>query len=99
MLTQISNYTYKSFKNYTGPNVTEPFKQKNIFFGYNGKGKTALSKGILLELKKDKSITNENYRFFNKDYIKDSLLLDDNSGIKGVVANFGKKILLLFKMK
>lgn len=91
MLTQISNYTYKSFKNYTGPNVTEPFKQKNIFFGYNGKGKTALSKGILLELKKDKSITNENYRFFNKDYIKDSLLLDDNSGIKGVVANFGKK--------
>ena len=91
MLTQISNYTYKSFKNYTGPNVTEPFKQKNIFFGYNGKGKTALSKGILLELKKDKSITDENYRFFNKDYIKDSLLLDDNSGIKGVVANFGKK--------
>ena len=91
MLTQISNYTYKSFKNYTGPNVTEPFKQKNIFFGYNGKGKTALSKGILLELKKDKSITNENYRFFNKDNIKDSLLLDDNSGIKGVVANFGKK--------
>ena len=48
MLTQISNYTYKSFKNYTGPNVTEPFKQKNIFFGYNGKGKTALSKGIYL---------------------------------------------------
>ena len=91
MLTQINNYTCKSFKNYTGPNVNESFKQKNIFFGYNGKGKTALSKGILLELKKDKSITNENYRFFNKDYIKDSLLLDDNSGIKGVVANFGKE--------
>ncbi len=32
MITQINNYTCKSFKNYTGTNVNESFKQKNIFF-------------------------------------------------------------------
>lgn len=46
MLEDINNYNYKSFKNYTGPSETK-FKKKNIFFGYNGKGKTALSKGII----------------------------------------------------
>lgn len=90
MITTINNYTYKSYKNYSGP-IESPFKQKNLFFGYNGKGKTALSIGILNEFKKDSSHTEENYRFFNKDYIKDSLLLEDSNEIKGVVANFGKE--------
>lgn len=91
MISQVNNYTFKSFKNYSGPNNEEKFKQKNIFFGYNGKGKTALSKGILIEIKKDSNITDDNYRFFNKDYIKDSLLLENNINIKGVIANFGKE--------
>ena len=91
MIETISDYTFKSFKNYSGPIGEEKFKQKNIFFGYNGKGKTALSKGILTEIKKDSSLTNENYRFFNKDFIKDNLLLENNVNLKGIVANFGKE--------
>ena len=91
MIELINNYTFKSFKNYSGPNSEDRFKQKNIFFGYNGKGKTALSKGILAEIKKDSSLTDENYRFFNKDFIKDNLLLENNVDLKGIVANFGKE--------
>lgn len=91
MIQTINNYTFKSFKNYSGPNQEEQFKQKNLFFGYNGKGKTALSKGILTEIKKDGNLTDDNYRFFNKDYIKDNLLLENNTDLKGIVANFGKE--------
>lgn len=91
MIEMIHNYTFKSFKNYSGPKEEEKFKQRNVFFGYNGKGKTALSRGILLEIKKDETITDDNYRFFNKDYIKNNLLLENNMKIKGIIANFGKK--------
>jgi hypothetical protein len=91
MLTTINEYTYKSFKNYSGPSEDIKFKQKNIFFGYNGKGKSALSLGILEELKKDDKFNKNNYRFFNKDYIKNNLLLEDNKTLKGIVANFGQK--------
>lgn len=63
MITQINNYTFKSFKNYTGP-TEAPFKEKNILFGYNGKGKSSLSKGILDEYKNNFSINEKNYRFF-----------------------------------
>ena len=90
MITQINNYTFKSFKNYTGP-TEAPFKEKNILFGYNGKGKSSLSKGILDEYKKDASISENNYRYFDKDYIKNSLLLEESNEIKGIVANFGKE--------
>lgn len=90
MITHINNYTFKSFKNYTGP-IESPFKEKNILFGYNGKGKSSLSKGILDEYKKEDSVTENNYRFFDKDYIKNSLLLEESNEIKGIVANFGKE--------
>lgn len=63
MITHINNYTFKSFKNYTGP-IETPFKEKNILFGYNGKGKSSLSKGILDEYKKEDSVTENDYRFF-----------------------------------
>lgn len=90
MLETINNYNYKSFKNYTGPSI-DKFKKKNIFFGYNGKGKTALSKGIINEFLKDSENTDANYRFYNKDYIKNNLLLENNNGLKGIVATFGAK--------
>lgn len=90
MLEIINNYNYKSFKNYTGPSENK-FKKKNIFFGYNGKGKTALSKGIINEFLKDSKNIDANYRFYNKDYIKNNLLLENNSVLKGVVATFGSK--------
>ena len=90
MITHINNYTFKSFKNYTGP-IETPFKEKNILFGYNGKGKSSLSKGILDEYKKKDSVTENDYRFFDKDYIKNSLLIEESNEIKGIVANFGKE--------
>ena len=62
-----------------------------MFFGYNGKGKTALSKGILTEIRKNPNVKDDNYRFFNKDFIKDNLLLENNVDLKGIVANFGKE--------
>lgn len=78
----------KSFKNYTGP--IEKFNNKNIIFGYNGRGKSSLAKGIYAAgLEKYKE---ENIRIFNDQYIKDNLTLDDdNPKIRGVVANFGEK--------
>ena len=91
MIETINNYTFKSFKNYSGPNENEKFKQKNLFFGYNGKGKTALSMGILTEIRKKPDVKDDNYRFFNKDFIKDNLLLENNIDLKGIVANFGKE--------
>lgn len=91
MIETINDYTFKSFKNYSGPSGDEKFKQKNLFFGYNGKGKTALSKGILIEIKKNHNVTDDNYRFFNKDFIKDNLLLENNVNLRGIVANFGKE--------
>lgn len=91
MLENINNYTYKSFKNYTGPLSTEKFKRVNMIFGYNGKGKTALAKGIIEEFLKDPSNSENNYRFYDKDYIKNNLLIENSNSLKGIVATFGEK--------
>lgn len=89
MITDIQNFTYKSFKNYSTPK--DFFKKKNILFGYNGRGKSSLSKGIIQNFLNQKK-SNENIRFFNRDYIKNQLLLEQtNSTIKGVKVSFSKK--------
>ncbi|MDR2342095.1 MAG: AAA family ATPase [Campylobacteraceae bacterium] len=92
MITKINNFTYKSFKNYTNEGDLE-FKEKNIIFAYNGKGKSSLSVGIKQEFLKDRTKTENNLRFYNKeDYIKNSLLLEsENAKLKGVKASFGAK--------
>jgi hypothetical protein len=92
MIAKINNFTHKSFKDYTNPNNLE-FKEKNIIFGYNGKGKSSLSIGIKQEFLKDETKIENNLRFYNKeDYIKNSLLLEnENAKLKGVKANFGEK--------
>lgn len=90
MIKSINSYTYKSFNTYSGPQGDEEFKQKNVFFGYNGKGKTALAKGILNEITKNPEVTENNYRFFDREFIKNNLLIENSTSIKGVVANFGK---------
>lgn len=90
-ITKLNNFTEKSFRNYTGPDRN--FKQKNIIFGYNGRGKSSLAKGIIREYLKDTSNSPNNYRFFDRNYINNNLLLKEsiNSRIKGVIANFGQK--------
>lgn len=50
MIKKINNFTYKSFTNYTGPD--DEFREVNVLFGYNGKGKTALVEGIKKEFSK-----------------------------------------------
>jgi len=87
---KLNNYTHKSFKNYTNPDDLL-FRAKNIVFGYNGKGKSALAFGIKEEFLKDTTKKPENIRVFDRDYISNSLLLENTDGkIKGVEASFGK---------
>ena len=91
MIKQVNNLTLKSFDNYTGPN--DYFLKNNIIFGYNGKGKSSLATGILQEFL-DSGGNIDDVRFYNKDYVEESLLLQSPDGkkcIKGIIANFGKE--------
>lgn len=88
MIEQIINLSCKSFKNYTTP--PNFFDKKNILFGYNGMGKSSLALGIVNSYK-SKGGTENSYRLFNRDYVKNNLLLnDDISLIKGVKVTFSK---------
>ena len=90
MITKLNNFTLKSFVGYTNPNDLL-FRAKNILFGYNGKGKSAIAIGIKDEFLKDQTKKPENLRIFDRDYISNSLLLENSDGkIKGVEASFGK---------
>ena len=90
MITKLNNFTLKSFVGYTNPNDLL-FRAKNILFGYNGKGKSAIAIGIKDEFLKDTTKKPENLRIFDRDYISNSLLLESSDGkIKGVEASFGK---------
>ncbi|MEW4354585.1 AAA family ATPase [Streptococcus pneumoniae] len=88
MIEQIKNLNLKSFKDYsTPPNF---FKNKNVIFGYNGRGKSSLSNGII-NTYKDSGASETSFRFFNADYVSNTLLLnDDDSLIKGVKISFSK---------
>lgn len=93
LIRKINGFNYKSFKNYTGPDNESEFKEKNIFFGYNGRGKSSLAKGIIDEFLKDKKNSSNNFRVFDKNFIDNNIILKDGNsiGLKGVVANFGEK--------
>lgn len=92
MITKLNNFTLKSFVGYTNPNDLL-FRAKNILFGYNGKGKSSIAVGIKDEFLKDTSKKPENLRIFDRDYISNSLLLENSDGkIKGVEASFGKGV-------
>ncbi|MBO3100065.1 AAA family ATPase [Gelidibacter pelagius] len=90
MITKLNNFTHKSFIGYTNPNDLL-FRAKNILFGYNGKGKSSIAIGIKDEFLKYTTKKPENLRIFDRDYISNSLLLENSDGkIKGVEASFGK---------
>lgn len=92
MITKLNNFTLKSFVGYTNPNDLL-FRAKNILFGYNGKGKSSIAIGIKDQFLKDPTKYPENLRIFDRDYISNSLLLENTDGkIKGVEASFGKGI-------
>jgi wobble nucleotide-excising tRNase len=87
-VSRVTNWSYKSWSNYTGPNVD--FGHINIFYGSNGKGKSSLARGIVEEFKKVGP--ESSLRLFNRYYLQESLFLkDSDTEIKGVRASFGKK--------
>lgn len=88
MIDRIENFTKKSFKNYTFPEELR-FKEKNIIFGLNGRGKSSLSEGIYEKHVESKN--EESVRYFNGKYLENDLILIDSSGIKGVKLTLGKK--------
>lgn len=91
VIEQVKNFNKKSFKNYTGP--VGKFAEINILFGYNGRGKSSLAKGLVEEFLKQGENEEKNIRFFNRNYITNNLMLEQSkdSKIKGVIANFGQK--------
>lgn len=92
MITKLNNFTHKSFVDYTNPKNLL-FCNKNILFGYNGKGKSSITIGIKNEFLKNPIKNRENLRVFDRDYISTSLLLENTDGkIKGIEASFGKGV-------
>ncbi len=90
LINKLVNFTYKSFSDYSGPEGN--FNKKNLIFGYNGRGKSSLSKGIVEEFLKNSENTVENYRLFNREYIFEEMSLEPSGkDIKGVKVIFGKK--------
>ena len=51
MITHINNYTFKSFKNYTGP-IETPFKEKIYFFAIMVNENLLFQKEYLMSIKK-----------------------------------------------
>ena len=90
MIKQITDFTYKSFLHYTNPDNLL-FKQKNVIFGYNGKGKSSLAKGLENEIKKEKNFEEANLRFFSRDVSLVKLIDDNTKRIKGIKAIFGNE--------
>ncbi len=90
MINKLNNFSHKSFDSYTNPDDLL-FRAKNIFFGYNGKGKSSIAIGIKDEFLKNTVKKPDNLRIFDKDYISNSLLLENSDGkIKGVEVSFSK---------
>lgn len=84
----LTNFSSKSFKNYS----TEKsfFQEKNLIFGYNGRGKSAFSEGVLKKIKQENAAI-DFLRYFNKDYITRNILFEDKIGIRGVSAKFSEE--------
>lgn len=88
MIQTLKSFTRKSFKNYKFPSSIS-FKDKNLIFGYNGRGKSSLADEIIEEFKEIES--SDSARYFNRDFIRDNLSVEDSDSLKGVIAVFGKK--------
>lgn len=90
MIEQLNNFSFKSFDNYTGPPTS--FSNLNLIFGYNGRGKSSLAKGILDSFVEMESFDQANYRRFDKNFVTDKMLIEqDTNEIKAVRVLFGEK--------
>ena len=89
MIKSVNNLSIKSFVNYsTSESIS--FTKKNVFFGYNGKGKSSFAKGVENEILKSEVLNEDSIRFYNSDFIQLKLINSDNRRLKGVKALFGK---------
>lgn len=85
----LSAFTRKSYKNYT--NKGAPFTKRNVIFGYNGQGKSSLAEEVIQQLR-DNGYDDEGVRFFNKDYVRRSLLVEDSDDkLRGVKISISKE--------
>ena len=89
MIRSVNNLSIKSFSNYS-TNESIVFTKKNIFFGYNGKGKSSFAKGVENEILKTEGPNESNIRFYNSDFMQLKLINSDNKRLKGIKALFGK---------
>ncbi|HCA7414294.1 TPA: AAA family ATPase, partial [Staphylococcus pseudintermedius] len=87
MLELITDFSKKSFKNYSMKEELK-FNTINIIYGVNGRGKTSLARGIKEKIEKDNP---NSLRYFYTDYIHELLLLEDSNKFKGIKATFGTK--------
>ncbi|EGQ1644014.1 hypothetical protein E4279_03320, partial [Staphylococcus pseudintermedius] len=79
MLELITDFSKKSFKNYSMKEELK-FNTINIIYGVNGRGKTSLARGIKEKIEKDNP---NSLRYFYTDYIHELLLLEDSNKFKG----------------
>lgn len=85
----LSTFTRKSYKNYT--NEKAPFTKRNVIFGYNGQGKSSLAEEVIQQLR-DNGYDDDGVRFFNKDYVRRSLLVEDSDDkLRGVKISISKE--------
>lgn len=88
MIDRLAKFKYKSWKDESNLSSIN-FNNTNIIFGYNGSGKSSLAHTIAKEYL---ATNNKNTaRFFSAKYVEATLMLEDKSGIRGVVSSFGKK--------
>lgn len=88
MIVKLQDFTEKSFKNYS--TADDFFKQKNLIFGYNGRGKSSLATGLAKKFTEGGG-SKDDLRIFNKDYIKESMLIESTGEITGVSITIDKK--------
>ena len=86
MLEKVHNLTLKSWVGFTGPD--ERFTKRNLIFGHNGRGKSALALGIVNEAIFQGS-SQDSVRLFDKNYVQREMKLSQSDGIKGVKVAFG----------
>ena len=89
MITNVIGYQeQKCWK--AGSNLSAAkFDRVNIIFGHNGAGKSSLASIVAKAHLANGDATTA--RFFGGKYVDSTLLLEDKSGIRGIVSNFGEK--------
>lgn len=89
MITNVTGYQeQKCWKDESNLSAAS-FDRVNIIFGHNGAGKSSLA-SIVAKAHLQNGDTGT-ARFFGGKYVDSTLLLEDKSGIRGIVSNFGEK--------